>query len=263
MAKEKVSAVMNLNETVITDISDAVTVKANKGKHIKIKDRRFFGLSFCTSGRITYTHGDKKFISDKDCAIILPMHATYELYNNEGGEFPLINFLCMGDRLTDEFICIPISNVSSYLGDFERIKSLTFSGTNRLASLSILYDILYRLANEEHPQNRLLSPVIKYLNNRFCDEDISNTKLAEIANISEVYLRRLFLEVYSTTPRQYVISMRIERAKQLLIDTNDSINDVALRCGFSSIYHFSRAFKDKLRMTPGEFRKHYYYTGHM
>lgn len=249
---------IDLNDITVTGISDVVTIKAIKGRRSEIKDRKFFGLSFCISGKITYTHGDKKFVSDKDCAMILPMHATYELYNHEDGEFPLINFFCMNDELTEELVCIPISNVNSYISDFERMKSLSFSGANRLAVIGIFYKILNRLKNEEHPQNRLLSPVINYLNSHFCDNDISNTTLAQKANISEVYLRRLFLQVYSTTPRQYIISMRVERAKQLLIETYDSVNDIALKCGFSSIYHFSRAFKGQLNMTPSEFRNRYY-----
>ncbi len=249
---------MNCLETItLTNIDEIVTIKANKGKHVTVKQRRYFGLSFCKSGKITYTHNGRKYISNTNCAIIHPMNATYELYNNEGGEFPVINFHCANDELTDEFICIPISNVNTYLSDFERLRALSYLSSNRAACMGMLYGMFHRLITEENG-DRILFPVLNYMNDHFCEQDITNSLLAKKANISEVYLRQLFKEKYNSTPRQYLISMRIEKAKQMLVETQGSVNDIGIFCGFSSIYHFSRAFKNKLGMTPSEYRKNYY-----
>ncbi len=245
------------SEIAITNIYDAVTVCAERGKHLKICERKYYGLSFCLSGKITYTHNGKKIISDKNSAVILPQNATYELYNNEAGEFPLINFYCADDKFTEEFITIPINRVQSYIKDYERLKGLLLSPTNRLKAISVLYDIFDRLYTEEKNRTGILTPVLEYINENFCNADISNSSIAEFVNISEIYLRRLFKEKYLTTPKQYIIDMRIKLAKGLLTETQKGIDNIALECGFSSLYHFSRAFKEKTGLNPTEYRKIY------
>ena len=106
----------------VTEISEVITVLAPTGRHMEITNRPFFGLSFCKEGKIIYTHNGKRFVSDKDCAIFLPSGATYELYNNSGGAFPLVNFKC-AEPFTDEFIIIPLQNNSDYIKDFERLRA--------------------------------------------------------------------------------------------------------------------------------------------
>ena len=133
-----------LDGITVSNIAEIITIRAPRGRRMKIANRRFFGLSFCTSGKITYRHGGKCFVSKPGVAVILPMHASYELYNNEGGEFPLINFYCAGKGFTDEFICIPLGKDDVYIKDYERMKSLSFSEANRLADLGIFYEILSR-----------------------------------------------------------------------------------------------------------------------
>ena len=94
-----------LEWVTVKELESVYTVSATAGKHIQIENRSTFGLSFCKSGKITYTHGGKKFVSAPDRAVILPMGATYTLYNNLGGEFPLLNFTCM-EPLTEEFLSL-------------------------------------------------------------------------------------------------------------------------------------------------------------
>ncbi len=245
----------SLSQIIISDIDEVLTVCANKGRQVDTQNRRCYGLSFCTSGKITYTHNGRQFVSEKGNAIILPKGATYRLYNNEGGEFPLINFSCAKD-FTEEFITLPINSVESYLNDFERLKKYFISVGNRLRSIGILYDIFDRI-NREAKADGILTPAIKKIHSDFCSTDINNFSLAKTVNMSEIYFRRLFKEKYSTTPKQYILNMRINLAKQKLAQTNNSVNQISLDCGFSSVYHFCRAFKEKTGITPTEYRKNY------
>ena len=79
--------------------------------------------------------------------------------------------------------------------------------------------------------------------------------LAEKCGISEVYFRRLFTEQYKVTPKQYIIDLRINKAKQLLTDGIFKIGAISESCGFSNPYHFCRVFKEKTGLTPTEFMK--------
>ncbi len=247
---------MDLSKIIISDICEVLTVTANKGKHLNIINRKFYGLSFCTKGKITYTHKGKKYISTPENAVILPIGATYELYNNEAGDFPLINFTC-SEKFTDDFLILPITEIEGYVKDFERLKKYFLSSENRLKSISILYDIFARLEKSSAENNDILTPVIKKIHKDFCNSEINNTVLAKEINISEIYLRRLFNERYSTTPKQYIINMRINLAKQLLTETDFLVEEIALKCGFTSVYHFCRAFKNKSGVSPTEYRKKY------
>ncbi len=243
-----------LKHITVTEIADVLTVTAPRGRRFHMQDRKWYGLSFCTSGRITYRHGEREIVSTRDCAVILPMHATYTLYNNESGQFPLINFYCLDDLFTDEFIVIPIASIAAYQDDLEHLKQLFHTGGSRLAYLGTFYKILARLAEEESNATRLLAPAIAYMHTHLADQSITNPRLAKEANISEIYLRTLFRECYHTSPRQYLIDLRIEHTKQMLIETDETVQKIALSAGFASIYHFSRAFRARVGMTPTEYR---------
>ena len=81
-----------LNKIIVTDIADLFTVSSNKGRNQKIKNREYYGLSFCSEGKITYTINGKQVISDKNYATILPKSQSYSLYGDKTGIFTVINF---------------------------------------------------------------------------------------------------------------------------------------------------------------------------
>lgn len=97
--------------------------------------------------------------------------------------------------------------------------------------------------------------LFEHLDKNFFSADITNKELANICNISEVYFRKLFAKVYGVSPHQYIISARINKAKQLLSEGLFKINAIAEMCGFSSTYHFCRIFKQKTGITPTEYMK--------
>ena len=78
--------------------------------------------------------------------------------------------------------------------------------------------------------------------------------LAEAANINKTTLISLFKELYGTTPIRYINRLRMQKAKELLSNTDTSISEIAELIGFQSIHYFSRYFKSKENCTPLEFR---------
>jgi len=128
---------------------------------------------------------------------------------------------------------------------------------SRLKVMHIFYGILARLASEGTENAGILTPAVSYLDNHFCDPLLSNQILADVAGISESYLRRLFLDTYKTSPKQYILEMRAQKAKQLLSETRDSVSDIAPACGFASIHHFCRTFKEITGLTPTAYRNQF------
>lgn len=244
----------NLNKIVLTDITDVIAVFSPKGRFVKMHNRKCYGLSFCKEGQITYTHKGKEYISDSDHAIILPMGQSYSLYGDKTGIFSVINFECR-DFLCDTMMILPVRNIDSLMSDFTQMKNLFLFEENRTKVMSIFYNIIHTLTTDAATRYNILLPAVKYLESNYSSPDITNAVLAGQCNISEVYFRKLFTSQYGITPRQYIIDIRINKAKQLLTDGILKINAISEKCGFSNPYHFCRLFKDKTGLTPTEYGK--------
>lgn len=85
-------------------------------------------------------------------------------------------------------------------------------------------------------------------------EDLSLSILANAAGLSEYHFLRMFKQSTGVTPHQYVISQRIERAKELLQRTDMTITEIAYLLGFSTPAHFTHHFRRKTGATPSELR---------
>jgi hypothetical protein len=64
----------------------------------------------------------------------------------------------------------------------------------------------------------------------------------------------LFKESVGISPKQYVLTLRIQKAKQMLSEGRERVQSIADRCGFESGAHFSRTFKKHVGMTPAQYR---------
>ena len=91
------------------------------------------------------------------------------------------------------------------------------------------------------------------MNENLAIPDLSNQSIAAQLSISEVYLRKLFHQHYQTSPRQYLLKQRMQKAMYLLINTTLSITEISVECGFTNLYHFCRTFKQRTGLTPTEY----------
>jgi len=82
------------------------------------------------------------------------------------------------------------------------------------------------------------------------EEPLSQTELAQKANLSTRQLERLFRKYLSTTPTRYYLNLRLARARHLLRQTSMSILSIALACGFVSASHFSKCYREVYGRTP-------------
>lgn len=245
---------MHLTEQLtVTDISDVITVYSERGRYLQMVERKNYGLSFCKSGEIVYFHKGRQIVSSTDCAVLLPMGENYELRGTKTGEFPLINFLCSEE--IHDFYVFPIHHLEPYLRDFEKMKEQALLRRGRQKQMSLLYGILDRLAGEDAEKGDVLAPVLRYLEKNYADPQLSNEVLARSGEISEVYLRQLFRTRFGTSPRQYVLELRMQKAKRLLEEGGADVGEIAVACGFSAIYHFCRTFKALVGETPTQYRR--------
>lgn len=98
-----------------------------------------------------------------------------------------------------------------------------------------------------------LRRVIEHINANLYAE-LSLQELATVANISPYHFAHGFKQTVGIPPHRFVVERRIERAKQLLLDTQQAIADIALEAGFSSQSHMTTVFRRVLGVTPKVFR---------
>jgi AraC family transcriptional regulator len=100
---------------------------------------------------------------------------------------------------------------------------------------------------------RQLQQILEYIHAHL-ERDIKLADLAGAIGMSQFHFSHLFKQSIGTSPYQYLLQQRIERAKQLLKQTDRSIVDIAFECGFNSHSHLSKQFRQLTGMTPKSYR---------
>lgn len=108
--------------------------------------------------------------------------------------------------------------------------------------------------------SRRIERIMQYINNNF-DSNITLNDAAKIAGMTEVALSRFFKLRTGKTFVDTLNEVRLGNASRLLIDTTQSITEVAYKCGFNNMSNFNRLFKKKKVCTPKEFRETYNASG--
>ncbi|MFO7653060.1 MAG: AraC family transcriptional regulator [Candidatus Krumholzibacteriia bacterium] len=86
-------------------------------------------------------------------------------------------------------------------------------------------------------------------------ENINRDKMAEMVGLSPGYFSNLFRGEVGMSFSDYLIQVRIENAKSLLRRFDLSVEAISRQCGFNSLAHFSRTFKDRVGLSPLKYRK--------
>jgi len=138
-------------------------------------------------------------------------------------------------------------------GWFQSSKTPVFSSRGEVIGLAGLRFAI-QTPEERHRQFRNLSPVIQHLEENYTGP-VSMSEMASLAGMSSSHFNRRFVEVLGMSPTRFLQALRLEKARQLLATTKDSIGDIAIETGFYDQSHFTRHFRAFMGMTPKDFRK--------
>ncbi len=124
-------------------------------------------------------------------------------------------------------------------------------------SMGILYKILAAITEDKEyskfsPFFKKIRPAVEYINLNFY-KTIDFISLSKKCGISYSYFRKLFLECYGISAKQYIVNKRIEYSKELLISGQYSITEISEKSGFSDVYYYSRTFKKMTGFSPSKY----------
>lgn len=101
--------------------------------------------------------------------------------------------------------------------------------------------------------NTIVSKIKQYIDYHY-NEPLTLDGLSELANVSQQYLCRVFIKYLNVRPFQYITMKRIQNAKNLLSNSEMSVNEIAQLVGYNDCSYFCSVFKKLEMISPAEFR---------
>lgn len=102
-------------------------------------------------------------------------------------------------------------------------------------------------------KNDVISYVKKYICENY-DQDLSLETLGEVVHLHPAYLSKIFKEVSDGNLSAFVTDVKMQKAAELLMQTDLKIQDVMTKLGYQKSQHFAKLFKEKYGVTPREYR---------
>ena len=162
------------------------------------------------------------------------------------------------DPRTAHLPVIVITGKKLSLDDIQRLDyAHVILHTKELLSPDETVDLLRKTLNGENglsqPTSRLVKYALVYIHQNY-SQPLTRKELAEKVGVSENYLSQIFHQELGISPWETVTRLRIQRAKELLLDKEDTITRVAMQVGFNDSAYFSRVFHKLTGLSPQEFR---------
>ena len=207
-----------------------------------------------------YKVGGKKYTADSDNILFIPAGTEYSMYVYKPGECVVVEFDALnsdGAQVCEFFsednkdIAATVKSIVHYWklkGPAYHSKCLSELYAF-ITQLSTVHSYTYSLAGKY----RMIHKSVKYIEANYRREDLYTPDLAAMSGMGETYYRSIFISVFSVPPAKYIQNYRIEKAKELLVNSEGSIEDVAAATGFANSSYFCKVFKSTTGFTPTEF----------
>lgn len=250
-----------LNQLCISELNFVQTYVAAKEDYpMHNKGRRHHGFLYTVSGTETYQFKNSKIEAVPGSVLYIPRDEQY-IITLAGKESVVValDFEIIGENVSPFLIKFPeSSSIGSYFSRLEVEWNKKHS--SHLAECKSLY---YKIVGTMLKQLGLYLPSEKYdtisagvdyLHENYLQNDFRLETVAAHTGVSYRYFETLFREKHGVSPKEYVLNLKIERAKELLLSEKMLIRDIALTLGYSDIYHFGKIFTAKTGYTPSEYK---------
>ncbi len=146
--------------------------------------------------------------------------------------------------------------MGNFLFDTGLIDFSTQNVTNAKKGLHQMIDTVMNILNGDAGDKSTVKIVKDYIDNNL-DNEITRESLADMVYLNQDYLARIFKKETGESIGNYITRKRVDRAKEYLVKTKESVNTIALRVGYDNFSYFTKVFKNSAGVTPKEFRRDY------
>ncbi|GLX67019.1 AraC family transcriptional regulator [Paenibacillus glycanilyticus] len=260
-------------------ISLAHVFNAPKGWTIGPRRFRQYQFQYVLAGAASYRIEDQSYETKKGDLIVHFPNEEHEVRTLEG-----VPYVCVSIVFHFGSTSFPLEELLSglhYVGSYEGTSlesALTAipaeyhqpERVHRLRAQSLLMEVIYTLLRDQrsvalssdiaslqeshikHKAHANLVLLKNYIKERFA-ETIKYEQLEQLTGWSKNYILLRFKDAYDTTPMQFQIQLRIERAKELAIQSNMSVTEIAHHVGYADVHTFGKIFKKKTGHSLSEF----------
>ena len=211
-------------------------------------------------GEAEYDFGDYSITVSPDNFFYLAKNSGYEIHVHKPSKYICIDFE-FEEGESDRKSLVFQNRSVSLKNDFEKLfRAWNIPNAWREAYIySGVYNLYAEALKTEQKQYAKSNPRLEEITNlifdNYCDPDFSVEKISEKTNLSQMHVRRILKASLDVSPIEYILHLRLEKAKVLLRSSNYSVSEVAGAVGIADPYYFSRLFKNKIGMTPLEYKK--------
>ena len=109
--------------------------------------------------------------------------------------------------------------------------------------------------NAAHGSSKLVSGIVKFIKENYSDPSLTNAEISSKFGYHPYYLSKILKDATGRSLKQYLIYYRIQISKDLLINTDASIEEISWRSGFGTSAYFIKCFRENMGVTPLIYRK--------
>ncbi|WP_106449619.1 AraC family transcriptional regulator [Trichococcus alkaliphilus] len=238
------------------------------------KRRDYHFIHFVKEGNGSLEINDKRFEVHENQLFIVPAGeiSTYTASMDSPWKYSWIGFLGIQShnyvqmlmQSSEEHFVLDCADAELY--ETKIMKIIDMSNDDSTASFlkinGVMYDIIGTLLEEciKHSNTTYSSSVsskaVRYMDLHYHD-DIHISDIADFAGIHPSYLAGIFKSEMGISPKKYLTNLKINKAKELLIATDDPINIIGSSVGFSDALSFSKFFRKETSLSPSQYRKDY------
>lgn len=232
----------------------------------------YYGIQFIVEGEIfVHAEGKKAWQANGPLVFFTSPDRKFTHYTPNGTRTHM--FICFSGPRVQRYIegglfpqetgiKIPVAHPRKLISIFSKLLFLL----RKIDSISHgelvlgLEKLLLQISQQTHikQKNESYGNLMEEIGEKIVANPGKEWDFAEIAkeyHLSESHFRRLFTDEMGIAPWKYVLNCRIHYACQLLDSTALLIKEIALECGFSSAFNFSRQFHKIMKVSPEEYRK--------
>ena len=262
-----VKYIKNVKNPFLFQVYMACHTKYGKSHYLERKQESTYDLRLFKKGTFLLTVGGIDRYITSPAMLLFDHYSTIKVRPIEGEDFEEFALYFTGPHI-DEYVNAIIPEpgnifVRNYNADFfaktlDEIFEIMDTSKDRERISMLLYALLLDLVklNKTTTYSLPIQKTKKWLEDNY-NKDLKLANISEYVGYSNYYLDRLFKKEVGVSPMEYVRKIRLEKGLILLTTTSKTITTISQEVGFADRRSFVTYFKEKMGVTPNEYKKEY------